>query len=78
MPSGLAEQSPIYKHKVSDTLCPSATRLNSQRERLNRDENGFPGLFPTRGNLALLDVDPNGEKIWLIGHGVDQSCRGTG
>jgi hypothetical protein len=22
MSSGLAEQSPIYKHKVSDTLCP--------------------------------------------------------
>ena len=29
--------------------------------------------FPARGNLALLDVDPIGEKIWLIGHGVDQS-----
>jgi hypothetical protein len=34
--------------------------------------------FPARGNLELLDVDPIGENIWLIGHDVDQSRRGTG
>ncbi|PYL84678.1 MAG: hypothetical protein DMF17_10630, partial [Verrucomicrobia bacterium] len=38
----------------------------------------FFGNTDARGNLELLDVNSIGEKIWLIGHGVDQSRRGTG
>jgi len=41
--------------------------------------NGDPiSSFPARGNIELLDLDPIGEKIWLIGHGVDQNRRGAG
>jgi len=54
MPSGLAEQSPIYKHKVSDTLCPSGDSLKFAAIETKTD---FPDCFPARGNLELLDVD---------------------
>ena len=35
------------------------------------------GNTDARRNVKLLDVDPIGEKIWLIGHGVDQNRRGA-
>src|ERR1700686_724746 len=78
MPSGLAEQSPIYKHKVWDTLYPSATRSNSQRQRPSPDETDFSNRFSTRGNLDLFDVDSDRQPCgcaWIEGC-VVSFCNG--
>ena len=45
MPSGLAEQSPIYKHKVSNPLCPSGDSLKFAAIAAQTRRNGFRGLF---------------------------------
>ncbi len=65
MPSGLAEQSPIYKHKVSDTL--AAASGDSLKFAAIETKTDFPDCFPARGNLELLDVD------LVVGRGRDAS-----
>jgi len=65
MPSGLAEQSPIYKHKVSDTL--AAASDDSLKFAAIETKTDFPDCFPVRGNLELLDVD------LVVGRGRDAS-----
>jgi len=51
----LAEQSPIYKHKFSDTL--AAASDDSLKFAAIETKTDFPDCFPARGNLELLDVD---------------------
>src|SRR5712692_6890746 len=65
MPSGLAEQSPIYKHKVSDRL--AAASDGSLKFAAIETKSDFPDCFPSRGNLELLDVD------LVVGRGRDAS-----
>jgi hypothetical protein len=65
MPSGLAEQSPIYKHKVSGTL--AAASDDSLKFAAIETKTDFPDCFPVRGNLELLDVD------LVVGRGPDAS-----
>jgi len=48
----LAEQSPIYKHKVSDTL--AAASDDSLKFAAIETKTDFPDCFPARGNLELL------------------------
>jgi hypothetical protein len=64
MPSGLAEQSPIYKLKVSDTLCSSGDALKfTALAAKPRRKQIYLIVFPPHENLELLDVNLVGCRL---------------